>query len=165
VESTYPECLGRGNEPDDTSGGCALTDVVLADPRFCDPEQDEYALQRGSPCSDEVGAGCGRIGAVDVGCEAVSVESSPAAVPWVRVGPSPFRDTLLMWFQPRVGGPIRVDIYDTAGRRVRTISREDPELIIWDGRSDDGASILSGTYFVHITGIQQNRCEKVTLLR
>jgi hypothetical protein len=44
------------------------TGSIDADPRFCEPYNDDYSLAGNSPCSDAVST-CGLIGAWPVGCE------------------------------------------------------------------------------------------------
>lgn len=39
-----------------------------ADPMFCNPVQDDFHLEEGSPCSEEMNPVCGLIGAWEVGC-------------------------------------------------------------------------------------------------
>lgn len=63
----YVGCLAGRNGTDRNSG---------ADPRFCDPEGGDYALQEGSPYGEPGVPGCGRIGAHPVACGAVSVEAA-----------------------------------------------------------------------------------------
>lgn len=46
----------------DTSGN------ISEDPLFCDPEAGDYTLASESPCAPANSGGCGRIGALDVGC-------------------------------------------------------------------------------------------------
>lgn len=66
-DGDYVGCLAGRNGTDRNSG---------ADPRFCDPDAGDYALQEGSPYGEPGVPGCGRIGAHPVGCGAVSVEEA-----------------------------------------------------------------------------------------
>jgi hypothetical protein len=62
--------------------GCGDGDRVLfADPLFCDPEGGDYSLAGDSPCLPGQGpAGCGLIGAIDLGCD------SPVPIQVLRWG-------------------------------------------------------------------------------
>jgi flagellar hook assembly protein FlgD len=50
---------------------------------------------------------------------------------------------------PEIGDAIEVEIYNLAGARVRTL--EGTGQVFWDGRTEDGASAASGTYFLRCT--------------
>ena len=60
--------------PDSTSElGCIESQIGengnrLADPLFCDPDNGDFRLAEGSPCSPD-SSECGLIGALGVGCE------------------------------------------------------------------------------------------------
>ncbi|MFB3906928.1 MAG: right-handed parallel beta-helix repeat-containing protein [Candidatus Eisenbacteria bacterium] len=57
--------------------------VLVADPRFCDPGAGDYAPSSDSPLLPGHGpAGCGRIGALDAGCEE---PTAVATVDWGRL--------------------------------------------------------------------------------
>jgi len=84
--------------------------------------------------------------------------------------PNPFRfSTTLRFDLPGPVGPVDVEIYNTAGRLVRTLShsRETPGLvkIEWDGRDDSGADLPSGVYLVRLDGGDRARTGKVVLAR
>ncbi len=58
----------------------ALDRVLIADPRFCDPERGEFTLRSDSPCLPGQGPpGCGGIGRFGRGCEA---PTPTAAASW-----------------------------------------------------------------------------------
>jgi hypothetical protein len=54
---------------------------IFVDPLFCDPENEDWHLTKGSPCLPEGSGACGLIGAFGVGCGTVSVERSS----WGRI--------------------------------------------------------------------------------
>ena len=49
---------------------------ISEDPLLCDPENQDYSLQRASPCAPENNPECGLIGAWPVGCGSTPVEES-----------------------------------------------------------------------------------------
>ena len=65
-----------GNESGDYYGDWipADTDIHLY-PRYCDRPVGDYTLQETSPAAPEYSGGCGLVGAFDVACGTVSVES------------------------------------------------------------------------------------------
>ncbi len=50
---------------------------------------------------------------------------------------------------PELDDPIEVDIYNLAGARVRSLAGTGQ--VAWDGRSEDGATVAGGTYFLRCT--------------
>ena len=50
--------------------------------------------------------------------------------------------------------PVRVDLYDVSGRRVRTLFDAERSAgrgsVAWDGRLADGRTAASGVYFVRL---------------
>ncbi len=51
-------------------------------------------------------------------------------------------------------GPVRLAIYDLAGRQVRTLIDEQVSAgghtVLWDGRNDSGSAVASGVYFYRL---------------
>jgi hypothetical protein len=73
-------CDSYGNAGDDWYGAIddqtGVNGNISADPRFCDPETDDFHLQWGSPCLPVYTGGCGLIGALGAGnCPSASVET------------------------------------------------------------------------------------------
>ena len=60
----------------------------IADPQFCDPDNQDYELQSISPCLPPYSLGCGLIGALGEGCGTISVEPES----WAKVKAA-YRDT------------------------------------------------------------------------
>ena len=54
---------------------------IFVDPLFCDPENENWYLTKGSPCLPENSGECGLIGVFSVGCGTVNVERSS----WGRI--------------------------------------------------------------------------------
>lgn len=70
--------------------------------------------------------------------------------------PNPFSSTTTIRFTSPIEGMVDVHVYDLMGNRVRTIRAElslaGAQDILFDGLSDSGAPISSGTYIYEITG-------------
>jgi hypothetical protein len=87
----------------------------------------------------------------------VSVDetSLPPAGPRIRHA-VPFRAGSRLRIEDARGAPITITIFDTAGRRVRSLFAgvmPAGELeIAWDGLDDGRQSVAAGVYFVHATG-------------
>jgi thiol-disulfide isomerase/thioredoxin len=85
--------------------------------------------------------------------------------------PNPFNPQTAIRFE--VGGqtptPLRVDVYDLVGRRVRSLFRGEvrpgPQRLVWDGRADDGAAVASGLYVARVEVAGQTRNLKLTLTK
>ena len=75
--------------------------------------------------------------------EEISAVPAPAAFS-LAAGPNPFRGTATLFFDLPETVPVRLAIYDVAGRRVRTLVTGEmpagPHAVSWDGRGDDGRS-------------------------
>jgi len=78
-EGAIPElscCNLYGNAGGDWVGGIAgqlgQDGNISADPVFCDPAARDLHLRDDSPCAPDAGGGCGLIGALPVGCIAVT---------------------------------------------------------------------------------------------
>ena len=68
----------HGNSGGDWTGCVAsflgVNGNISEDPLFCDVSSDDFHLQSDSPCAPANSAGCGLIGALDVGCGPIAVE-------------------------------------------------------------------------------------------
>jgi hypothetical protein len=83
--------------------------------------------------------------------------------------PNPFNPTTRIAFSIEHTGPVRLCIYDIAGRLVRTLvsgTREPgPYAEVWDGRSDAGDRVASGIYFYRLESANRSLTRKAVLLR
>jgi FlgD Ig-like domain len=100
--------------------------------------------------------------------------AASVAVPMFHpVFPNPFnpRATLRFDVAGERGGarPVRLDIFDPAGRLVRRLIAgpvaSGPQSVVWDGRGTDGRALGSGVYFARITIGDFVASQKLTLLR
>lgn len=72
----------------------------------------------------------------------------------LRVVPNPFNPSTAIHFTLTAPSPVRLDVFDVSGRRVRRVEagRMDagPQSLVWDGRDDRGRTVSSGVYFARV---------------
>jgi hypothetical protein len=65
--------------------------------------------------------------------------------------------------------PVRLEIFDLAGRTVRTVANgtfgAGPHAIEWDGRTTAGAPVPSGIYFARLKALNQTLSRRVLVQR
>jgi flagellar hook assembly protein FlgD len=63
----------------------------------------------------------------------------------------------------------RVDVFDVAGRHIRTLHEgrleEGNQQVLWDGRNDKGATVPTGVYFVSLQSESVSAHRKVIRTR
>jgi hypothetical protein len=73
--------------------------------------------------------------------------------------PNPFRDLATIHFGLARAGEARLELFDLAGRRVRTLASgvhgAGAHFATWNGRDQRGNSVGSGVYFVRLTTPKQ----------
>ena len=74
----------------------------------------------------------------------------------LSLAPNPFNPSTRLTFSLPGMGPSRIDAYDIKGQKVTEIwkgmSNGIPLSITWDGKSNDGRSLPSGTYLFRLEG-------------
>ena len=89
------------------------------------------------------------------------VEAHRDGIPLVPVAfgleqnyPNPFNPETTIRYQIGKRSPVRLDIYNLVGQRVRTLVRATLEAgfhsVRWDGRNDEGVSVASGVYLYRL---------------
>jgi hypothetical protein len=83
--------------------------------------------------------------------------------------PNPFRGSTTLSYDLPADGPVRVAIYDVAGRLVTPL-RDGPapagrNAVPWDGLDGRGARLGAGVYFARVTAGAEDRVLKIVLLR
>jgi hypothetical protein len=111
------------------------------DPQFCDAANGDFRLASTSPLVNP--NGCGRVGALGVGCTG----ASRMAVLGQNPSPGPVR----IQFELGAQAAIEIDVFDLLGRRVATLAHgmwpAGTHAVEWSGRS--GSSRLPvGMYIV-----------------
>lgn len=83
--------------------------------------------------------------------------------------PNPFNPSTVIPFRLATGGYVRLTVHDALGRVVRTLvsqvrSRGEYE-VAWDGRSDTGRQVPSGTYFTVLDGAASRSTRSLVVAR
>ncbi len=82
--------------------------------------------------------------------------------------PNPFNPVTSIGFSLPQGGPARVTVYDSAGRRVRTLLDDvlpaGDHSVMWDGRMGDGRAAASGVYVYRLETAAGVQSGKMTLV-
>jgi hypothetical protein len=86
---------------------------------------------------------------------AVEPEIDAVLAPSLRaIGPLPFSSSLRIAFAVPAAGPVRLEVFDVRGRRVRRLADADMtpghHEVVWDGRDDHGRVQGAGLYFVRL---------------
>jgi subtilisin family serine protease len=80
---------------------------------------------------------------------------SPARFGFAAASPNPFASRVALAFTLGRRGPVRLDVFDAQGRRVRALARETLEpgshRCDWDGEDEHGVPCVSGVYFARLT--------------
>lgn len=84
--------------------------------------------------------------------------------------PNPFNPSTKIRFDvPMGGGHVKLEIYDAAGRRIRTLVNNfetaGTKVITWNGKNHDGAPVASGLYFYRLSAPGFSETRKLVLLR
>jgi hypothetical protein len=83
--------------------------------------------------------------------------------------PNPFNPSTVIEFKMPHPGFVSLDIFDVAGRKVRTLVSDyrgaGAQKVGWDGRDDEGGLVSSGVYFYRVTAAGFREARKMVLLR
>lgn len=89
--------------------------------------------------------------------------------PGLVIAPNPFREATTIRMSGSRSGPVKVDIYDVCGRRIRTLVHETmsagSRAVSWTGDDDRGDSVASGVFFVRVQMEGKSRTERVVRTR
>jgi hypothetical protein len=88
-------------------------------------------------------------------CSLLGVEASEASArPTLTVRPNPSTDDATLRYTLPRPGPVRIAVFDPAGRHVRTLLADASErgdvAITWDGRDDIERHVPAGIYFIRL---------------
>ena len=101
---------------------------------------------------------------------AVDDAAAPFEAPVLYPGrPNPFRGAMEVRFALERPSHVSLAIYETAGRRVRTLA-SGPETVgshvaTWDGSDDRGRRVPAGVYFIRLDAGGRVATRKISLLR
>jgi len=84
--------------------------------------------------------------------------------------PNPSRGQTRVSYSIGQGGPVKIEVYDVAGRRVRTLVDDvavgrSSDVAEWDGRDDTGRACANGVYFVRLLAPEFEATRKLVVLR
>jgi serine protease AprX len=98
--------------------------------------------------------------------------STPSGIPTTRLVanvPNPFNPRTTVVFELADDGPVRLEVFDLRGRRVRGLLAADSAAgrhwAIWDGRDDAGREVAAGVYHVRLTTGRTAQSLKLSLVR
>jgi len=83
--------------------------------------------------------------------------------------PNPFNPTTSIKYDLPLAGEVSVVVYDIQGRHVRSLAsgpqQAGTHTVVWNGRSDDGATAPSGSYFCRVEFNNTVLVKKLLLLK
>ncbi len=83
--------------------------------------------------------------------------------------PNPFAGPTEIRFEVPARGPARLDVYDAAGRRVRTLVDEvlpaGEQRVAWDGRDSGGRPVAAGVYFYRVEAGGERQARRMVRIR
>ncbi len=84
--------------------------------------------------------------------------------------PNPFNPQTTIAFALKTRGRVRIDVYNVAGERVRTVLDETRAAgsysdVRWDGRDAAGSPVASGVYFYRLVAGEFSQAKKMVLLK
>ncbi len=84
----------------------------------------------------------------------VAARLAPEAFALQANYPNPFNPTTTIRYQVAVGAPVRLEIFDVLGQRVRTLIAETQAAgfhrVVWDSRDDGGRAVAAGVYLYRL---------------
>jgi subtilisin family serine protease len=96
-------------------------------------------------------------------------DEAPRGPAFARVGPNPFRVETTIRFTTGSAGPVRLTIYDCAGRAVRELVGGSlpagRHAARWDGASASGRPLASGIYFARLESSGRSARQRIALVR
>ncbi len=100
-----------------------------------------------------------------------SERETPQPLAWELEGayPNPFNPSTTLGFTAPRAGEMTLSVYDVLGRKVATLVdghvQSGRRQVVWQGRSDNGMPVASGTYFVRLEGDGVQLAKKMVLLK
>jgi hypothetical protein len=110
-----------------------------------------------------------RDGADDVVSLTLDVRTLAGRNELVQNRPNPFNPTTRIDYSLAEPGRVTLEIFDAAGRRVRTlvdtVHEAGANFSVWDGRDDNGAPVATGVYLYRLRSGKFSDSKKMVLLK
>ncbi len=91
------------------------------------------------------------------------------AVRLIAPRPNPFSSSTVLFYEVRGSGPLRLSVYDAAGRLIRTledrVQSPGSHTAVWDGRDGGGREVPNGVYFFRLETGAEVFTRKTIVLR
>ncbi|MBK8165071.1 MAG: right-handed parallel beta-helix repeat-containing protein [bacterium] len=151
-----------GNDEGDWTGPLlpqlGIDGNVQVDPLYCNALGGDWSLREDSPAAPAGSDGCGQIGRHGVECPAPPSLVAPVPRGGVAAAlaawPNPFNPRTTVAFSVAGDAPVRLGLYDLAGRLMCVLV--DASLpagehqVVWDGRDAAGRAAASGLYVARL---------------
>jgi len=99
----------------------------------------------------------------------VDLNSIPSSYSIKQNYPNPFNPTTNINYQLPKTDHVKLEIFNLQGQKIRTLVNEDKSAgvynIFWDGKNNNGKSMVSGTYIYRITTSDFHQSKKMILLK
>jgi predicted outer membrane repeat protein len=147
---------------------------ISQDPLFCGVEEDplDFTLREDSPCLPENNPDGVLIGAHGLGCAVtVGVDDGPASAQVLSLEnhPNPFNPVTTFAFGLDAPGPVRLAVYDLAGRQIACLADRryaaGQHRVTWDGTDRLGRALPSGVFLAILEADGDVVGRKVSLVR
>ncbi len=111
--------------------------------------------------------------AADIQPTGADVGPGPGLSEGLRLGPgfpNPFHGLVSMTYSLPVAGPVILEVFDVAGRRVRTlcggvVQEAGLHRVCWDGRNEAGSDLGSGVYLCRLSFGSRDLTRRVVMIR
>ncbi|MCK4680359.1 T9SS type A sorting domain-containing protein, partial [bacterium] len=83
---------------------------------------------------------------------------------------NPFNPVTKIAYSVKEAGPVTIDVYNVAGKVVKTLLDTEVEAgaagyVVWDGRAESGERCASGVYFYRIAAPGFTTSRKMIMLK
>jgi hypothetical protein len=106
-----------------------------------------------------------------IGPSPTGIGDMPAIGAWLEQNiPNPFNPATTIRYSIDGPGPVTLQVYDVAGRLVRTLVKDSyaaagPAAVTWDGRDNAGAKVASGVYLYRLESGDFKKTRKLVLVK
>jgi hypothetical protein len=86
-----------------------------------------------------------------------------------HAAPNPLNPSTVLWFGTTREGSVKIDVFDLAGRLVRTLYEGSmpagSNSVSWDGTGGSGGRVSSGVYYFRVASVDGQDVVRVTVLK